>query len=149
MKLRKFHLNPSIFNTKITTMYKRHLIKKKNNPTAFRSPMQNELMQTVNIFCTGNDHLHAFYTATKNSTNWVRASCQLFVSGKNRPLLLAKSVCTTSLCRSMMTSSNGKIFRVTGHLCGEFTGLRWIPRTKASDAELWCFLWSTPEWPGE
>ena len=30
----------------------------------------------------------------------------------------------------MMTSSNGNIFRVTGHLCGEFTGLRWIPRTK-------------------
>ena len=28
-------------------------------------------------------------------------------------------------------------FRVTGHLCGEFTGPRWIPRTKASDAELW------------
>ena len=22
---------------------------------------------------------------------------------------------------------------------------RWIPRTKASDAELWCFLWSAPE----
>ena len=22
-----------------------------------------------------------------------------------------------------------KIFRATGHLCGEFTGLRWIPRT--------------------
>ena len=39
-----------------------------------------------------------------------------------------------------MTSSNGNIFRVTGHLCGEFTGRRWIPRTKASDAELWCFL---------
>ena len=36
----------------------------------------------------------------------------------------------------MMTSSNGKFFRVTGHLCGEFTGPRWIPRTKASDAEL-------------
>ena len=42
----------------------------------------------------------------------------------------------------MMTSSNGNIFRVTGHLCGEFTCPRWIPRTKASDAELWCFLWS-------
>ena len=42
----------------------------------------------------------------------------------------------------MMTSSNGNIFRITSHLCGEFTGLRWIPRTKASDAELWCFLWS-------
>ena len=28
----------------------------------------------------------------------------------------------------MMTSSNGNIFRVTGPLCGEFIGLRWIPR---------------------
>ena len=26
----------------------------------------------------------------------------------------------------MMTSSNGNIFRVPGHLCGEFTGPRWI-----------------------
>ena len=42
----------------------------------------------------------------------------------------------------MMTSSNGNIFRVTGHLCGEFNGTRWIPHTKASDAKLWCFLWS-------
>ena len=59
----------------------------------------------------------------------------------------------------MMTSSNGNIFRVSGPLCGEFTGDRWIPRTKASvplcreftgdrwisrtkasDAELWCFF---------
>ena len=45
----------------------------------------------------------------------------------------------------MVTSSNGNIFRVTGPLCGEFTGHRWIPRTKASDAELWSFLWSAPE----
>ena len=44
-------------------------------------------------------------------------------------------------CYLMMTSSNENIFRVTGHLCGEFTGPRWIPYTKASDAELWCFLW--------
>ena len=47
--------------------------------------------------------------------------------------------------RTMMTSSNGNIFRVTGHLCGEFTGPRWIPHTKASDAELWCLFWSAPE----
>ena len=45
----------------------------------------------------------------------------------------------------MMTSSNGNIFRITGHLCGEFTGHRWIPHTKASDVKLWCFLWSEPE----
>ena len=42
----------------------------------------------------------------------------------------------------MMTSSNENIFRVTGPLCGKFTGHRWIPLTKASDAGLWCFLWS-------
>ena len=46
----------------------------------------------------------------------------------------------------MMTSSNGNIFRVTGPLCGDFTGQRWISLTKASDAQLWCFLLSTPEW---
>ena len=40
----------------------------------------------------------------------------------------------------MMTSLNGNIFRVTGPLCGEFTGHRWIPLTKTSDADLWCFL---------
>ena len=44
-----------------------------------------------------------------------------------------------------MTSSNGNIFRITGPLRGEFTGRRWIPHTKAGDAELWCFLWSAPE----
>ena len=42
----------------------------------------------------------------------------------------------------MITSSNENIFRVTGHLCAEFTGHGWIPRTKASNEELWCFLWS-------
>ena len=52
----------------------------------------------------------------------------------------------TQYSQHMMTSSNGNITRVTGHLCGEFTGHRWIPRTKDSDAELWWFLWSAPEW---
>ena len=50
--------------------------------------------------------------------------------------------CTDTHCnpfkdQTMMTPSNGKKqFRVTGHLCGEFTGHWWIPRTKVSDAEL-------------
>ena len=46
---------------------------------------------------------------------------------------------------SMMTSSNGNSFCVTGSLCGDFTGHRWIHRIKAGDAELWCFLRSAPE----
>ena len=42
-----------------------------------------------------------------------------------------------------------EIFRAIGNLCGEFTDHRWIPRTKASDAKLWCFLWSAPEYTVE
>ena len=45
----------------------------------------------------------------------------------------------------MMTSSGGNIFRFTGPLWRECTAHRWIPLTKASEAELWCFLSSTPE----
>ena len=55
----------------------------------------------------------------------------------------------TSWGHGMMTSSNGNILRVTGPLCGEFTGPRWISHTNASDAELWCFLWSASEWTVE
>ena len=45
----------------------------------------------------------------------------------------------------MMTSSNENIFRVIDPLCREFTGLRWIPLTKASNVELWRFLRPAPE----
>ena len=44
-----------------------------------------------------------------------------------------------------MMSSNGNIFPVTGPLWGESTSQRWILLTKASNVELWCFLWSVPE----
>ena len=54
-------------------------------------------------------------------------------------------ICVMVLCYIIMTSSNENIFRVTGHLCGEFTGHRWFPLTKASDEELWCFLWLAPD----
>ena len=55
----------------------------------------------------------------------------------NMSLLVAPKI-VLSLCK--MSSSNGNISRVTGHLCGEFTCPRGIPRTKASDAELWYFF---------
>ena len=46
---------------------------------------------------------------------------------------------------TMMTSSNGNIFCITGPLWGESTSHWWIPLTKASDTELGCFLWSGSE----
>ena len=51
-------------------------------------------------------------------------------------LLLSHTLCNERGFSSMMMSSNRNIFRVNDPLCGEFTGHRWIPLTKASDAEL-------------
>ena len=53
-----------------------------------------------------------------------------------------REICTDGarLIIFMTTSSNENIFRVTGPLWGESTGHRWIPFTKSSDAELWCFF---------
>ena len=45
----------------------------------------------------------------------------------------------------MLTSPNENILHVTGPLWGESTRHRRNPLTKASDAELRCFLWSVPE----
>ena len=53
--------------------------------------------------------------------------------------LLKTSHCTAPYCHDDVIKR--KHFRVTGPLCGEFTGHRRIPLTKASDAELWCVLW--------
>ena len=65
-------------------------------------------------------------------------SCLFVVGVSDKSLTYSPSLCI------MMASSNGNIFGVTGTLCGEFTGPGEFP-TKASDAELWCFLWSASE----
>ena len=40
----------------------------------------------------------------------------------------------------MRTTSHGRAYRFTGTFWGESTGHRWIPLTKASDADLCCLL---------
>ena len=56
------------------------------------------------------------------------------------------AICGLQIDRwNMMTSANVDIFRVTGHLWKEPTGHWWIPPTKASDAEIKCFISSAPE----
>ena len=49
---------------------------------------------------------------------------------------LIKHLIRNSRNRYMVTSSNGKVFRVTGLSGGEFACHRWIPIAKASDTEL-------------
>ena len=85
----------------------------------------------------GDDH----FPVNRSKDNVTRA-IRIFVVGARGILTLVDQDLKFVV---MMTSSNGNIFRVTGPLCEEFTGHRWIPLTKASDAELWCFLWSAPE----
>ena len=78
----------------------------------------------------------------------VEATCGAPSALNGRPLMSVSPTmmqCGEGERVQMMTSSNGNVFRVTGPLCGEFTGPRWIPHTKTSDAELWYFLWSAPE----
>ena len=70
----------------------------------------------------------------------VEEGVQIQVRFSNAIVIEGDLSVTSASTRDMMTSSNGNIFRVTGHLCRVFTGHRWIPRTKASDAERWCFL---------
>ena len=70
----------------------------------------------------------------------------LYCSHKHK--LTSSLWCRTVLCQTLAflcRTRNGIIFRVTGHLRGEFTDPRWIPCTKASDAELWCFPRSASE----
>ena len=81
------------------------------------------------------------YTGKMASLYWIRALMNMH---SFRVLL-----CFVISQFYTMTSSNGNIFRVIGLLCGEFTGPRGIPRTKASDTGLWCFLWSVPEQTAE
>ena len=83
-----------------------------------------------------NNHINIL--VANGQAPYSRISAAIVFSIQNAHALLCLDQCK-------MTSSNGNILRVTGHLCGEFTGPRWIPHTKASDAELWCFLWSAPE----
>ena len=84
--------------------------------------------------------------------------------GQQRNIILANSRCTCMPLKSwdtlMMTSSNGNIFRVTGPLCGEFTGPGEFPTqrpvTRSFDVcfdlnkrlskQPWGWWFETPPW---
>ena len=102
--------------------------------------------------CTRNNHIYFGLSSYMNVTlpqyspeefpkeyahHWL-ALCNIFGIGCDRSALRFRGRVTGTgqsyaqapvalSWRIMMTSSNGNIFRVTGLLCGEFTGPRWIP----------------------
>ena len=83
-------------------------------------------------FALGVDQMIQYLTGKQHNIIQVGQVCQIL---PHLELILLWRVVSP-----MMTSSNGSISRVTGPLCGEFTSDWRIPRTKASDAKLWCFL---------
>ena len=76
---------------------------------------------------------------------WVKPSSQTTLTYSQIAAPCPFSLLLWCPIETMMTSSNGNIFHVIGHLCGEFTDHRWIFPTKASDAELWYFFWPAPQ----
>ena len=106
----------------------------------------------VNSFA--NHYLSHYIIHTQHDCpSQMNTNLMIRVTKLTRPLICC---CQSSHLRSfvrdnhagsvyMMTSSNRNIFRVTGLMWGESIGHLWIPLTKASDVDLWCFLWSAPE----
>ena len=103
---------------------------KNNNIKAAMLSFHNLLL---NCFRGWNKNVFAF---SKGSQQWHGANSWNLSSCKTRTHLSytvdINNTCKVSVCSSgrvvyvsvilMMTSSNGNIFRVTGPLCGEFTG---------------------------
>ena len=73
------------------------------------------LSETTSVAVNGNLYKFWLYGL------WVYFSCFM------TPSVVDIQTTTIINLLYMMTSSNGNIFRVTGHLCREFTGPRWIP----------------------
>ena len=113
------------------------------------SGASNELnfdMITANM--ASNIFNNITHIATMGVVQFVLLNCaRIYIfasenSNSNHQIIIIDLMCCVLLCKSgfithreiIMTSSNRNIFRVTGLCCGEFTGHRRIPRTKASDA---------------
>ena len=94
------------------------------------------------VFITAASRNMLIWNVTRccKSLSWLRHQMETF-----SPLLaicVGNSSVTGEFPAQLPVTRSFDVF-FTGHLCGEFISHRWIPRTKASDAELWCFLY----WP--
>ena len=132
----------------------------RNSPVTGDSPHKGPVPRKIFPF---DDAIICYWTVRESYIQFNYAGFYILVVGYRHWLVVTKAplpLCEESSAATvvsdvkydtspMMTSSNANIFRVTGPLCGEFTGHRWITRTKASDAELWCFPWSAPKWTVE
>ena len=106
----------------------------------YNCPNANEKSTEENGWINHNNPPRVEFIAT---TNTKHKSCS-YVGGCTVALLYNVITCRWS-CISWWRHQMETSSHFTNLLCGEFSGHRWIPRSRASDAELWCFLLSTPE----
>ena len=114
------------------------------------------VMITLVIWIT---HWHHIYRITATKQNMLQRGRGLTTREQRpsggRPFDIDLSIRSMySRCRSeglcylgwiMMTSSSRNIFRVTGPLCGEFTGLGEFPTQRPVTRNFWCFFLSASE----
>ena len=105
-------------------------------------PMAEITDECPNMLVTGP--LAAAHKSSDVLPNWSVGFEQLFC-GKKKNITFNMQYIPTNIHAVYDDGIKWKHFCVTGPLWGETTGHRWIPLTKASDAELWYFLWSKPE----
>ena len=82
----------------------------------FCSTHLRAISQLVSKLCILYDYLYKNYTLRIAATS-------------------PRGQCVKSQACFMMISSDGSFFRITGPFCGEFTSHRWIPLTRASNAD--------------
>ena len=87
---------------------------------------------------------------TLNSSFFFECFIELSLANPNTIDLLTEITGTLGDIKSYVNFNHDDVikwenFSRSGPLWGESTGHRRIPFTKASDAELWCFLWYPPE----
>ena len=91
---------------------------------------------TANLYGIVKDPSGWYLPVTAYLTNTIAAAFYCPPEGFNffksqshslRELETLWSIISSSYYSNMMTSSRGNIFRVTGHLLGDFTGHRWTP----------------------
>ena len=112
------------------------------NKSAFRLIWYNSCGMSKLALC---DFWNGSCESVNHQSSFTIASSGTMQTDATAIMICALSHADDTQSLIMMTSSNGNIFRVTGHLCGEFTAHRCIHCTTASDAELWYFRWSEPE----
>ena len=84
--------------------------------------------------------IYRLFPGVRMLTTMVGRFCrEMFLQNIHVDFPVIQSCCISKTVQCRLSHDDvikWKHFRVTGHMCGEFTGPRWIPRTKASDFDV-------------